>query len=70
MGGVAAPVKPATLATTRLAEHWAHGLHITGPLGVDSPDTERLRHVAWLAHRTLPYAMTLAGSSRRRSGAS
>src|SRR5580704_16522744 len=58
---VAAPVKPATLATTRLAEHWAHGLDITGPLGAEFPDTERLRHVAWLAHRTLPYAMTLAG---------
>jgi uncharacterized protein (TIGR03084 family) len=58
---VAAPVKPATLATTRLAEHWAHGLDVTGPLGVAFPDTERLRHVAWLAHRTLPYAMTLAG---------
>jgi uncharacterized protein (TIGR03084 family) len=58
---VAAPVKPATLATTRLAEHWAHGLDITGPFGVEFPDTERLRHVAWLAHRTLPYAMTLAG---------
>jgi len=58
---VAAPVKPATLATTRLAEHWAHGLDITGPLGLGFPDTGRLRHVAWLAHRTLPYAMTLAG---------
>jgi uncharacterized protein (TIGR03084 family) len=58
---VAAPVKPATLATTRLAEHWAHGLDITGPFGIEFADTERLRHVAWLAHRTLPYAMTLAG---------
>jgi len=58
---VAAPVKPATLATTRLAEHWAHGLDITGPLGIEFPDTGRLRHVAWLAHRTLPYAMTRAG---------
>jgi uncharacterized protein (TIGR03084 family) len=58
---VAAPVKPATLATTRLAEHWAHGLDITGPLGLEFPDTERLRHVAWLAHRTLPYALTMAG---------
>jgi uncharacterized protein (TIGR03084 family) len=58
---VAAPVKPATLATTRLAEHWAHGLDITGPLSLDFPDTDRLRHVAWLAHRTLPYAMTVAG---------
>jgi uncharacterized protein (TIGR03084 family) len=55
------PVKPATLATTRLAEHWAHGLDITGPLGIDFPDTERLRHIAWLAHRTLPYALSLAG---------
>jgi hypothetical protein len=45
----------------RLAEHWAYGLDITGPLRVEFPDTGRLRHVAWLAHRTLPYAMTLAG---------
>lgn len=56
-----APLKPATLATTRLAEHWAHGLDITGPLGIDFPDTERLRHIAWLAHRTLPYAFAGAG---------
>jgi uncharacterized protein (TIGR03084 family) len=54
-------MKPATLATTRLAEHWTHGLDITGPLGIDFPDTGRLRHVAWLAHRTLPYALGLAG---------
>lgn len=58
---VTGPVKPATLATTRLAEHWAHGLDITGPLGIGLPDTSRLRHVAWLAHRTLPYAFSLAG---------
>jgi uncharacterized protein (TIGR03084 family) len=57
----AAPLKPATLATTRLAEHWAHGLDITGPLGLPFPDTDRLRHVAWLAHGTLPYAFALAG---------
>jgi uncharacterized protein (TIGR03084 family) len=58
---VATPVKPATLATTRLAEHWAHGLDITEPLGIGLPDTNRLRHIAWLAHRTLPYAFTMAG---------
>jgi uncharacterized protein (TIGR03084 family) len=57
------PVKPATLATTRLAEYWAHGLDITGPLGIDFPDTSRLRHIAWLAHRTLPYAFSLAGEA-------
>jgi uncharacterized protein (TIGR03084 family) len=54
-------IKPATLATTRLAEHWAHGLDIAGPLGADFPDTDRLKHIAWLAHRTLPYALSLAG---------
>jgi uncharacterized protein (TIGR03084 family) len=54
-------LKPATLATTRLAEHWAHGLDITGPLGAPFPDTDRLRHIAWLAHGTLPYAFALAG---------
>jgi uncharacterized protein (TIGR03084 family) len=58
---VEAPLKPATLATTRLAEHWAHGLDITGPFGIPFADTARLRHVAWLAHRTLPYAFALAG---------
>jgi hypothetical protein len=54
-------MKPATLATTRLAEYWAHGLDITDPLGIDFPDTGRLRHIAWLAHRTLPYALSRAG---------
>lgn len=58
---VTSGIKPATLATTRLAEHWAHGLDITGPLGVPFPDTDRLRHIAWLAHGTLPYAFALAG---------
>jgi uncharacterized protein (TIGR03084 family) len=57
----AAPLKPAALATTRLAEHWTHGLDVTGPLGIGFPDTARLRHVAWLAHRMLPYAYGLAG---------
>ena len=58
---VEAPLKPATLATTRLAEHWAHGLDITGPLGISFPDTIRLSHIAWLAHRSLSYAFALAG---------
>jgi uncharacterized protein (TIGR03084 family) len=56
-----APLRPAALATTRLAEHWAHALDITGPLSVPYPDTARLRHIAWLAHRSLPYAFAVAG---------
>lgn len=55
------PLKPRTLATTRLAEHWAHALDLAGPLGADLPDTARLRHIAWLGHATLPYAFRLAG---------
>ena len=62
---VAARLKPATLATTRLAEHWAHGLDITGPLGIAFPDTDRLQHIAWLAHRSLTYAFALAGEQPR-----
>jgi hypothetical protein len=36
---VETPMKPASLATTRLAECCPHGLDITGPLGIDFPDT-------------------------------
>jgi uncharacterized protein (TIGR03084 family) len=54
-------LSPTTLATTRLAEHWAHALDIVDPLGIDYPDTERLRHIAWLAHRSLPYGFAVAG---------
>jgi uncharacterized protein (TIGR03084 family) len=60
---VGGTLKPATLATTRLAEHWAHGLDIATPLGADYPDTDRLRHIAWLAHRTLPYSFTVSGQT-------
>jgi uncharacterized protein (TIGR03084 family) len=58
---VTSSLKPRTLATTRLAEHWAHALDIVDPLGIDYPDTARLRHIAWLGHSTLPYAFGLIG---------
>lgn len=57
----AVPLSPRTLAATRIAEHWAHALDVTGPLGVDYPDTARLWHIARLAQRTLPYAFAVAG---------
>jgi uncharacterized protein (TIGR03084 family) len=60
-GWIEAPLKPATLATTRLAEHWAHALDITAPLGLELPDTDRLRQIAWLAHRSLVYAFAIGG---------
>jgi uncharacterized protein (TIGR03084 family) len=52
-----APLSPRTLATTRIAEHWAHALDIDPTY----QDSDRLRHIAWLAHRTLPYAFAVAG---------
>ncbi|MEV6302564.1 maleylpyruvate isomerase family mycothiol-dependent enzyme [Actinoplanes sp. NPDC051861] len=61
IGWVASAVKPRTLATTRLAEHWAHGLDVTIPFGIEWPDTDRLRHVAWLGFSTLRYAYGLTG---------
>ena len=57
----AAPLRPATLATTRLSEHWIHTLDVAEALGIDNPDSDDLRHIAWLAHRSLPYAFTSAG---------
>ena len=61
-----------TFATLRLMETWAHGLDIKATMadkirtpeeGEDDPlaDTPRLRHIAWLAHRMLPYAFSEAG---------
>jgi uncharacterized protein (TIGR03084 family) len=61
----AAPLRPATLATTRIAEHWAHALDIVEPLDIPFPDTDRLRHIAWLGHGTLPYAFRLVGQEPR-----
>lgn len=57
----AAPLKPRTLATTRLSEHWTHAQDVAEPLGADYPDTDRLWHIARLAHRTVPYAYARAG---------
>jgi uncharacterized protein (TIGR03084 family) len=68
-----------TFATLRLMETWAHGLDIKDAMadkirpveeGEDDPlaDTPRLRHVAWLAHRMLPYAFRQAGEAFPESG--
>ncbi|HEY8546502.1 MAG TPA: maleylpyruvate isomerase family mycothiol-dependent enzyme, partial [Acidimicrobiales bacterium] len=50
-----------SLATTRIAECWIHTGDIAEPLGVEQVPSERLRHVARLAWRTLPYAFAMAG---------
>ena len=50
-----------TLVTTRLAETWIHTGDVAYGLGVELQPTERLRHIARLAWRTLPYAFARAG---------
>jgi len=50
-----------SFVTARLMETWAHGLDVHAALGVEAVDTDRLRHVAWLAIRALPYAYSVAG---------
>lgn len=50
-----------TFATTRLMETWAHGLDIVSALKREVAETPRLRHVAWLGWKTLPYAFARAG---------
>jgi uncharacterized protein (TIGR03084 family) len=50
-----------TLATTRLAETWIHTGDVADALDVELAPAPRLRHVARLAWRTIPYAFARAG---------
>ena len=52
-----------TLTATRLSECWIHTGDIAGALGVDLQPTDRLRHIARLAWRTLPYAFERADTT-------
>jgi uncharacterized protein (TIGR03084 family) len=54
-------MRPPSFVTARLMESWAHGLDIRAALGVPAVDTDRIRHVAWLGTRALPYAFSVAG---------
>jgi uncharacterized protein (TIGR03084 family) len=58
---VAGTLSVHTLATTRLAETWIHTNDVAFGLGVDLPSPDRLKHIARLAWRTLPYAFMRAG---------
>jgi uncharacterized protein (TIGR03084 family) len=63
---VAGELSCRTLATTRLAETWIHTTDVAEALGVELAPTDRLRPIARLAWRTLPYAF--ARSGRELSG--
>jgi uncharacterized protein (TIGR03084 family) len=60
---VAGQLSARTLAATRLAETWIHAGDVAGAVGITWPATDRLRPIARLAWRTLPYAFASAGRS-------
>lgn len=49
----------ASCATARVMETWAHGQDIADTLAVQREPTARLRHIAHLGIRALPYAYTV-----------
>lgn len=51
----------ASFATARLMETWAHGQDVADALGERRPPTARLRHVALLGVRALPYSFAVRG---------
>ncbi|MFD8785336.1 TIGR03084 family metal-binding protein [Kitasatospora sp. NPDC059599] len=55
------PMKPASMATARLMETWAHGQDVADSLGVTREPTARLRHIAHLGLRTLGFAFGAHG---------
>ena len=55
------PMSPASMATARLMETWAHGQDVADGLGVRREPTVRLRHVAHIGVRTRDFAYLVRG---------
>jgi uncharacterized protein (TIGR03084 family) len=60
---VAGDLAAITLTTTRLAETWIHTGDVAAGLGRELTPAARLRPIARLAWRTLPYAFARAGKT-------
>lgn len=50
------PMSPASMATARFMETWAHALDVYDALGIANEPTDRIRHVAHLGVRTRDFA--------------
>jgi uncharacterized protein (TIGR03084 family) len=50
-----------SFATARLMETWAHGVDVTDTFGGTPEATDRLRHVAHIAVRAVPWSFTVHG---------
>ncbi|HTF48598.1 MAG TPA: TIGR03084 family metal-binding protein [Pseudonocardia sp.] len=55
------PMSAASSVTARLMETWAHGQDVADALGVTRSPTDRLRHVAHIGVRALPFSYLLRG---------
>ena len=55
------PMSPASFATARLMEYWAHGQDVADAAGVRRPPTGRLRHSCPLGVRTRGFSYALRG---------
>jgi uncharacterized protein (TIGR03084 family) len=55
------PMSPASMATARFMETWAHSLDVHDALGVGHEPTDRIRHVAHLGVRTRNFAFGVHG---------
>lgn len=62
--GMSAPM----MATARLMEHWAHGYDIRGGLGLGPLASPRLRSIAFLVVRAVPYALMMGGVTSPPAG--
>ncbi|MEW2525815.1 TIGR03084 family metal-binding protein [Streptomyces sp. NPDC047071] len=55
------PMAPASVATARIMETWAHGQDVADALGATRAPTARLRHVARIGVRARDYAHAVRG---------
>jgi uncharacterized protein (TIGR03084 family) len=55
------PMSPASMATARFMETWAHALDVYDALGIRREPTDRIRHVAHIGVRTRDFAFGVHG---------
>ena len=55
------PMSAVSFATARLMETWAHGQDVADTMGVTRLPTARLRHVAHIGVRAMPFSFTVRG---------
>jgi uncharacterized protein (TIGR03084 family) len=57
------PMSPASFATARLMEYWAHGQDVADAVGRQRKPTSRLRHICHLGVRTRGFSYAVRGQT-------